>query len=90
VREDGHVALVLTVHAQPGAKRSGIAGAHGDALKLRLAAAPVDGKANAELVRFLAEAFGVPARQVTLLRGETSRRKIVQIIDPKTRPDREW
>jgi uncharacterized protein (TIGR00251 family) len=50
--EDGAVVLVL--HVQPGAKRTEVAGVHGDALKIRLAAPPVDGKANAELVRFLA------------------------------------
>jgi len=55
--EDG--AVVLALHVQPGAKRTQAEGAHGDALKVRLAAPPVDGKANAELVRFLAEAFGV-------------------------------
>ena len=60
--EDG--AVVLALHVQPGAKRTQAEGAHGDALKVRLAAPPVDGKANAELVRFLAEAFGVPQRRV--------------------------
>jgi len=81
---------VLTLHAQPGARRSEIVGVHGDALKLRLAAPAVEGKANAELVRFLAEAFGVPLRQVSLLRGETSRRKTVRVSDPARRPDRDW
>lgn len=75
---------------QPGAKRSEIAGVHGDALKIRLAAPAVDGKANAELVRFLAAAFGIPLRQVNLVRGETSRDKVVRVSDPKERPDRAW
>jgi len=75
---------------QPAARRSGIAGVHGDALKIRLAAPPIEGKANAELVRFLAESFDVPARHVTLVRGEASRDKVVRISDPKRRPDREW
>jgi len=88
-REDG-VALVLTLHVQPGAKRTEVAGVHGDALKVRLAAPPVDGKANAELLRFLADAFGVPLRQVALVRGETSRQKVVRIESPSKRPDREW
>lgn len=81
---------MLTLHVQPGAKRSDVAGMHGQALKLRLAAPAVDGKANAELVRFLAQVFDVAARNVTLVRGETSRQKVVQIMDPKRRPDREW
>lgn len=88
-RSDGN-ALVLTLHVQPGAKRTEVAGLYGDALKLRLAAPPVDGKANAELVRFLADAFGVPARAVTLVRGETSRQKIVRIDAPTKRPDERW
>lgn len=83
-------ALVLTLHVQPGAKRTEVAGLHGDAMKIRLAAPPVDGKANAELVRFLADAFGVAARQVTLVRGETSRQKVVRIESPAKRPDADW
>lgn len=89
LREEAQ-AVVLTVHVQPGAKRTGVAGAHGDALKIRLAAPPADGKANAELIRFLAEAFDVPLRGVAILRGETSRDKAVRIVAPAKRPDREW
>ena len=88
-REDGD-ALLLTLHVQPGARRTEIAGAHGDALKIRLAAPPVDGKANAALIRYLADAFGVPVRQVTLVRGDSSRQKIVRIERPALRPDRDW
>jgi uncharacterized protein (TIGR00251 family) len=83
-------ALVLSLHVQPGAARTEVAGLHGGALKIRLAAPPVDGKANAELVRFLAEAFGVPRRAVALVRGETSRQKTVRIDAPVRRPDRDW
>jgi uncharacterized protein (TIGR00251 family) len=88
-RQEG-AALVLTLHVQPGAKRTEVAGAHGEALRIRLAAPPVDGKANAELARFLADVFGVPLRQVTLVRGETSRAKIVRIESPARRPDSDW
>lgn len=88
-REDGD-ALVLTLHVQPGAKQTGPAGAHGDALKLKLAAPPVDGKANAELLRFLSDAFAVPLRNVALVRGATSRQKVVRIEAPSARPDRDW
>jgi uncharacterized protein len=87
---DGQAALQLTLHVQPGASRTAVIGTHGDALKVRLAAPPVDGKANAELLRFLAEAFGVPRRNVTLLRGETSRAKVVRIARPAARPDLGW
>ena len=83
---DERGAIVLTLHVQPGARRTEVAGVHGNALKIRLAAPPVDGKANAELLRFLADAFGVPQRQVTLLRGEASRQKMVRIEAPAQRP----
>jgi uncharacterized protein (TIGR00251 family) len=79
--------VVLSLHVQPGARRTEVAGVHGDALKIRLAAPPVDGKANAELRRFLAAAFGVPPTRVTLVRGETSRQKIVRVLAPSKRPD---
>lgn len=78
--------VVLSLHVQPGAKRSAFAGTYGDALKLKLAAPAVDGKANAELVRFLADAFGVPRRNVEIVRGETSRAKVVRVIAPSRIP----
>jgi uncharacterized protein (TIGR00251 family) len=92
-REEGSgsdVSLVLAVHAQPGAKASGIAGVHGDALRIRIAAPAVEGRANAELLRFLAQTFGVARANVTLLRGDTGRRKLVRIESPTLRPDRDW
>jgi uncharacterized protein len=88
-REHGD-ALILALHVQPGAKRTAVDGTHGDALKVRLAAPPVDGKANAELLRFLADAFDVPLRNVVLVRGETSRQKVVRVEGPVRRPDRDW
>ncbi len=92
-REDAH-GVVLSLHVQPGAKRTAAAGVHGEGsqsrLKIRLAAPPVDGKANAELMRFLAGAFGVPLRGVMLLHGETARQKTVRIDHPSLRPDLEW
>jgi len=83
-------AIILRLHVQPGARRTEFAGIHGDAVKIRLAAPPVDGKANAELLRFLCAVFGVPQRAVTLLQGETSRRKTVRIEAPRLRPDHGW
>jgi uncharacterized protein (TIGR00251 family) len=88
-REDGD-SVVLSLHVQPGAKRTAIDGTYGEALKVRLAAPPVDGKANGELRRYLAEMFGVPLAAVTLVRGETSRQKTVRIASPARRPDRAW
>lgn len=79
-------ALRLTLHIQPGAKKTEIAGIHGDALKIRLAAPPVDGKANQALLAYLAQRFAVAQRQVSLKQGETARRKVVEIcgsaVDP--------
>jgi uncharacterized protein (TIGR00251 family) len=63
---------------------------HGDALKIRLAAPPVEGKANLALRRFLAEAFDVPLRNVRIVRGEASRDKVVRVDAPVLRPDRAW
>jgi hypothetical protein len=79
--------LIVTLHIQPGAKRSEVAGLHGDALKIRLAAPPVDGKANAALLEFLAAAFDVPLKQVTLKQGASSRRKVVEVVAPLRAPD---
>ncbi len=72
--------VVLTLHIQPGAKRTEIAGTHGEALKVRLGAPPVDGKANDCLIAYLAERFGVPKSRVVLESGMTSRSKRVRII----------
>jgi uncharacterized protein (TIGR00251 family) len=77
VAADGR--LTLTLHIQPGAKKTEVAGEHGDALKIRLAAPPVDGKANAALLAFIAERLGVPKSAVTLKSGQASRRKVVEV-----------
>ncbi|MBS2021332.1 MAG: YggU family protein [Deltaproteobacteria bacterium] len=74
--------LVLTLHAQPGARRTEVHGLHDGALKLRLAARAIEGAANAALVEFLSETFRVPKRQVTLESGETSRHKRVRVRAP--------
>ena len=92
VGADGSV--TLTIHAQPGAKETEVAGVHGQGtqmcLKIRLAAPAVEGRANDTLIAFLAESFGVPRRNVTLLRGESGRRKTLRIAFPAARPDRDW
>lgn len=69
----------ILLHVQPRASRTEIVGYHGGALKIRLAAPPVDGAANEALRRFLAERLGVPARAVSLERGDASRRKAVTV-----------
>lgn len=72
--------LTLTLHIQPSAKKTEFAGLHGDALKIRLAAPPVDGKANEALIRFVAEQLKLAKSAVTLKSGHTSRRKVLEII----------
>ncbi|WP_028456012.1 DUF167 domain-containing protein [Chitinilyticum litopenaei] len=79
--------VLLQLHVQPGAKRTGVAGLHGDALKIRLAAPPVDGKANQALLAWLADFFRVPQRQVTLLSGASARQKRVAITGSTVAPE---
>lgn len=71
----------LTLHIQPGAKKTEIVGLHGDALKIRLAAPPVDGKANAALLSFVADQLGIAKSSIHLKSGQTSRRKVLEISD---------
>jgi uncharacterized protein (TIGR00251 family) len=76
--------VTLVVHVVPRARTTEVVGRHGDALKIRLAAAPMDGAANDELVRFLAEQLGVPRAAVTIAAGHTGRRKTVKITGIET------
>jgi len=82
--------LTLRVHVQPGAKIPGPGGIHGDRLKIRIAAPPVEGKANAALRVFIADAFAVPQRNVELVAGESGRKKTLRVLSPRLRPDRAW
>ena len=75
--DDGN--LFLGVHVSPGAGRSAIIGRHGDALKVRVAAPPVEGRANAACVTLLARVLGLKENQVELVGGQTSRSKRVKI-----------
>jgi uncharacterized protein (TIGR00251 family) len=86
VRRDG-TDLVIALRVQPRAGRAGFAGVHGDRLRVRLAAPPVDGRANAELVEFLADAFGVSRAHVAIEQGMSGRDKRVRVRDPATVPD---
>ena len=75
----GERQTTLTLHIQPGAKKTEVAGEHGDALKIRLAAPPVDGKANAALIAFVADRLGLAKSAVSLKSGQTSRRKVLEV-----------
>ena len=79
---------LIAVHAQPGAKKSAVAGLHGDALKVRVAAPPVEGKANDALTAFVAKALGLPRRAVSIVKGESSREKLLLITDTSANPAR--
>ena len=80
----------LRLHIQPGAKNTEVAGLYGEALKIRLAAPPVDGKANACLIAFLADKLGVAKAAVSLTSGDSSRAKRVRVagIAPDLARDR--
>jgi len=69
----------FSVRVQPRASKSEVAGEYGDAIKIRLAAPPVDGAANDELVSFLSNIFAVARKSVRIIAGETARSKLVEI-----------
>jgi hypothetical protein len=72
-------AVRFSVRVQPRSSRTGVEGVHGDALKVRVNAPPVDGAANEAVVEVLAEALGVPRRSVRIVAGESSRTKVVEV-----------
>jgi len=80
-------ALILRVRVQPRASRDECCGLQGDSIRIRLTAPPVDGKANAGLIAFLAKWFRVPKSGIRILSGETSRDKRVRIANPAVLPD---
>jgi uncharacterized protein (TIGR00251 family) len=73
--DDSPEGIVLRIHVQPGAGRSAVVGRHGDALKVRVAAPPVEGRANEAARSLLAEALAVPEADVELTSGQSSRSK---------------
>lgn len=85
-RREGEV-ITLALHVQPGAKRNEIVGLHGEALKIKLSAPPVEGCANEALLKFIAGIFDVPLRQVELKQGKQSRRKVVLVHGSHISPE---
>lgn len=79
--------LILNCHLQPNAKQTQWVGRHDQAIKIRLQAPAVEGKANQALIRFLADEFGVRKNQISIISGEISRQKRVKIHQPKQLPD---
>lgn len=78
-RRDAAGTVSLCVHAQPGAKRTEVAGLHGESVKIRLAAPAREDRANEALVDYLAQRFAVPRRNVTLVAGAKSREKRLEV-----------
>ncbi len=85
----GAGAVRFTVYVQPRASRSEVAGEHGDAVKIRVAAPPVEGAANKELVTFLAKKLGVPKSAIRIVSGERGRTKILEVSGITVRSVRE-
>ena len=79
---------VVAVHAQPGAKRSEISGLHGGRLKMRIAAPPLEGRANEALIDFLAQRLGLSRSKLRVLKGLQGRAKLVEIADTEIDPTR--
>lgn len=78
--------VILEVTVQARAARTEVSGLHGDTIRVRLAAPPLDGRANAALLEYLAAQFGVPRTRIALLKGRKSRRKTLRIEAPTTLP----
>lgn len=77
-------ALILQVYVQTRASRDEISGVQGDQLKIRITAAPVDGKANTHLIAFIARQCGINRSAVRLISGSSSRRKRLRLALQKT------
>jgi uncharacterized protein (TIGR00251 family) len=76
--------LIFTVRVVPRASKTEIAGALDGALKVRIALPPVNGAANAELVKFLSKTFGVAKTEIEIISGETSKTKQIRISNLKS------
>jgi uncharacterized protein (TIGR00251 family) len=71
--------IIVKIHLQPRAARDEICGLHGNALKVKVTAPPIEGKANAALQRFIAEKLNIPASRIEIIAGQRSRGKLLQI-----------
>ncbi|AVJ19197.1 DUF167 family protein YggU [Serratia rhizosphaerae] len=78
--------LVIRLYIQPKASRDQIIGLHGDEIKVAITAPPVDGQANAHLIKFLAKQFKAAKSNITIEKGELGRHKQLRIIHPQQRP----
>lgn len=79
--------LILKLYLQPGGKKNAVVGLMGEELKIKLAALPIEGRANAALLKYLAELFQVPKSNILLKSGENSRHKSVEIRGTAISPE---
>jgi uncharacterized protein (TIGR00251 family) len=77
---DGAAGVTFAVRVHPRAKKNGITGEVGDALKVALTAPPVDGKANEACIEFFAKLLKVPRSSVSIAAGQTSRNKVIRVV----------
>lgn len=80
-------AVRIAVQVQPGAKKTEVVGVHDDALKLKLQAPPIEGRANEALVKFLSSELSVPKSAVAITHGHTSKRKLVEVASKGLTPE---
>lgn len=79
--------LILHCHLQPKASSDDIVGVHGDRLKIRITAPPVNGKANEHIIKWFSKLFKVPKGDIEILQGELGRQKTIKIKTPKLFPE---
>ena len=87
--EESSSGVRFQVRVQPRASRTELAGGHGDAVKVRIAAPPVDGEANEELIAFLAKKLGVAKSAITIVSGESGRDKLLEVTGARVADVRE-
>jgi len=79
--------IILKIYVQPGAKHNDVVGLYNDALKIRVTTPAVDGRANIALLKYIAELFDVPRRDIILKRGDISRYKSIEVRNSHINPD---
>ena len=83
----GNDLITLKIYLQPGAKQNEMTGLYNDALKIRLKAPAIEGRANEALLKYIAELFDVPRANIKLKRGDTSRHKTIEVHHSRVNPD---
>lgn len=81
-----HETLTINVYIQPGAKQNAVVGLYDKSIKVRIASAPIEGRANCALLKYMAQLFNVPIKQVTLKHGQKTKNKVITIVNSKVNP----